>query len=257
LLICFLLQHFMLALKKPLERIIKVDQDMKPIRNLKRSWSAFSGSLRVGSCSVTADDFNPRISGEPGFQRLSLSVRQDIHNVMSFQVNEECAIGLPLADGPIVHSKHAWGRSSRNGSTAEQTEQRVSTDRHLHVLALPSRRSASQFFGDGTESAGLSIGATSMGHRYIDKWLGKGFACTSSIGAEKSTHLDAQPDGIVHQRDICQDARIATVNFHRFLSTVRAGKRSPRRANGQKEDLALTSHLLKQEVRARRKQQGG
>src|SRR5258706_1337757 len=94
-------------------------------------------------------------------------------------------------------------------------------DRHLHVFALTSRRSASQFFGNGTESAGLSSGAACMGRREIGKRLSKGGASTRRIGAEKSTYLDTEPNGIVHQGQVCHGARIPTVNLHRCLSTVR------------------------------------
>src|SRR6266487_5605541 len=103
---------------------------------------------------------------------------------MSLQINQNGAIGLPLADGPIVHSKHERGRSVRNGKTTQQPEHRVSADRHLYVFTLKSRRSASQFFGDGTEPAGLPARATRMGRCKIGKRLGKCFARTSRIGTE-------------------------------------------------------------------------
>src|SRR5260370_33770258 len=93
-------------------------------------------------------------------------------------LDEERTVGLPLAERPIVYPKHAWGRSSRKLSTAQQTEQRVSADRHQHAFALTSRRSASQFLGNGTESAGLSTGATRMGHRQIRQRLHQGYAST-------------------------------------------------------------------------------
>ena len=130
-------------------------------------------------------------------------------------------------------------------------------DRHQHVFALTSRRSASQFFGDGTESAGLSIGAARMGRREIVKRLGKSFARTRRIGAEKSTYLDTKPNGIVHQGHVCQGARIPTVNLHRCLSTVRTRHSLLRATNRQEEGLAFTSDLLKQQIRVCRKQQGG
>src|SRR5947207_8290024 len=136
---------------------------MQPIRHLKRSWCSFPGSLCIGSCSVTTDDFNPGMNGEPGLQGLGLAVRQYLYNAMSLQVNQECAIGLPLADGPIIYSKDTWGRSLGHGRTAKQAQEGMSTDRHLHVFALTSRRAASQFFGDSTEPASLSVRATRMG----------------------------------------------------------------------------------------------
>jgi hypothetical protein len=96
-----------------------------------------------------------------------------------------------------------------------------------------------------------------MGYRQVSKPLGEGFTSTSSIDAEKSTHLNTKHNGIVHQGDICQGASIATMNLPRFLSTVRTGTHWRFSANGQQEDLAFTGDLLKQQVRTRREQQGG
>src|SRR5437588_11978031 len=165
---------------------MKVEQQMEPIGHLLGLGCSFASTLCIGSCTVTAHHFNSRMSGKPGFQGLSLPVWQDLHNAMSLQIYQERAVGAPFAQRPVIHSKDAWRRSSRKRSTAQQTEHSVSTDRHQHVFALTRRRSASQFFGDGTESAGLSIGSTSMGHYEIGKRLGKGFTNTSRVGAEKS-----------------------------------------------------------------------
>src|SRR5258706_11082162 len=72
-------------------------------------------------------------------------------------------------------------------------------DRHQHIFTLTRRRPSSQFFGNGTESAGLSSGATRMGHHEIGKRLGKGGASTSRIGAEKTAYLNTGHKGIIHQ----------------------------------------------------------
>src|SRR2546429_26825 len=133
---------------------------MKAIGHLLGLGSSFARSLSIGSCTVTADEFDSGMSRQPGYQGLSLAVRQQLHNAMSLQINQDGAIGLPLADRPIVHSKHAWGRSIGQGSTAKQAQEGMDAYRHLHVFTLTSRRSASQFFGDGTEPAGLSARAT-------------------------------------------------------------------------------------------------
>src|SRR2546423_2043378 len=254
---CLLLQRFLFPFKEPLECFVKVEQQMEPIGHLLGLGCSFASTLCIGSCTVTANHFNSRMSSEPGFQCLSLPVWQDLHNAMSLQIDQERAVGLPFAERPIVYPKHAWRRSSRKRSTAQQTEHGVSTDGHQDVFALTRRRSASQFFGDATESAGLSIGATSMGHYEIGKRLGKGFTSTSRIRAEKSTHLDTESNGIVHQRHVRQSARIPTVNLCRDFRTVRTRNGLLRRTNRQEEGLAFTGDLLKQQVRARRKHQGG
>jgi len=95
-----------------------------------------------------------------------------------------------------------------------------------------------------------------MGYRQIGKWFGKGFASTSSVGAEKSTDLATQHNGIVHQRHIGQGARIPTVNLARNVRTVRTRHRLLGGTNRQEEDLAFAGDLLEQQIRARRKHKG-
>src|SRR5205085_3733744 len=131
-LVCLLLQGFLFPLKESLECVTQIEQQVEAIGHLLCLGSSFARSLRIGSCTVTADDFDSRMSGEPGLEGLSLAIRQDIHNAMSLQINQDRAVRSPLAHGPVVYSKHAWGRGSRQRSTAQQTEQGVSTDRHQH-----------------------------------------------------------------------------------------------------------------------------
>src|SRR5205809_7901190 len=100
------------------------------------------------------------------------------------------------------------------------------------------------------------MGATSTGLCQVGKRLGKGFATTERIGTEKSAHMDMKPNGIVHQGHICQSTSISAVHFRRHLSTVRTCNSLFRGRNSQEDSLAFTGDLFKQEVRARRKQQG-
>ena len=115
---CLLLQCFLLAFKEPLECLLEVEQQMEPISHLLGLGSSFASTLCIGSCTVTADHFDSRMSSEPGFQCLSLPVWQELYNTVSLQVDEERTVGLPLAERPLVYPKHAWGRRSGNGSTA-------------------------------------------------------------------------------------------------------------------------------------------
>src|SRR5260370_18776688 len=59
----------------------------------KAATFSFHLHLRIGSCSVTTDDFNPWINAKPAFQGLSLPVRQYLHNPRSLQTNQHAAIG--------------------------------------------------------------------------------------------------------------------------------------------------------------------
>ena len=143
------------------------------------------------------------MSLQPGFQGLDLAIKATPPQCDGARDRPE-AWSRFVPCGENSHPlQECGGRSSRNRTTTQQTQHRISTRRHLHVCTFASCRSASQFFGDGTKSAGLSISATSMGYRQIGKKFGKGRSSTSSIGAEKSTYLDTKHHNIVHPGDIC------------------------------------------------------
>ena len=96
-----------------------------------------------------------------------------------------------------------------------------------------------------------------MGHRKIGKRLGKGFASTSKIGTEKPTHLDTEHNGIFHQGEVCERACIPAMNLDRTFLTQRTRNGLLQGTDRQDEGLTFTGDLLKQQVRARRKQKGG
>src|SRR5215469_14376911 len=99
LLVCFLLQHVLLALKEPLEGIPQVEQEREAIRDLLRLGSSFARALCIRSCSVTANHLNAGMSYEPGLQCFRLPVWQEIHNAMALEINEDRGIRSSLADG--------------------------------------------------------------------------------------------------------------------------------------------------------------
>jgi hypothetical protein len=53
---------------------------------------------------------------------------------MPLQVDENGAIGLALAPGPVVDAEHARGRASRQGQAADQAQHRVAARRHADPL---------------------------------------------------------------------------------------------------------------------------
>lgn len=75
---------------------------------------------------------------EPLVERIGFSIGQDIDHTVGFEVNEQGCIRLPLADGPIIHSRHAWGRPGRHRSATKHAQQGMQAHWNLACLAHSS-----------------------------------------------------------------------------------------------------------------------
>jgi hypothetical protein len=115
-----LLQLCMLALKQARGGFLQIQQQMEAICHLNCMGRAFSGSLGVVPRTVSSDHLDPRVTLEPGCERLRFAIGLDVHDVMPFQINQHTAVGLPFAYGPIIDAKDTWRRCNRHGTTAKQ-----------------------------------------------------------------------------------------------------------------------------------------
>src|SRR5260370_35305831 len=95
---------------------------METISHLLRLGSPFTRTLCIRSCTVPADHFDIRRSCKPGFQCLSLPVRQEIHNAMSLQIDENRDIPPHFPDGPAAYPNHERVRRISSCRTAEDGE---------------------------------------------------------------------------------------------------------------------------------------
>src|SRR5881396_4278068 len=79
--VCFPLVFFqygqggLVASQGVFEGVAQVDEDMIAISNLLGTRSAAFGSLRIGSCPVTADQLHPRVGAQPAPHGGRLTIR--------------------------------------------------------------------------------------------------------------------------------------------------------------------------------------
>jgi len=67
--------------------------------------------------------------------------------------------------------------------------------------------------GNGTQEFALPTHSTSVGCRKVRKGLCKGFAGAESVAAKEATNLYLEPHGGIHTGQVCQSARVSTVNL--------------------------------------------
>ncbi len=89
-----------------LDRLPEVLDQMKAIGHLSGLRSTAPDSLGVEAATVTADDLNGRVLVQPRRRAGSRPGLQHIQNRPAFQVDQDRAVALPLALGPIINTEY-------------------------------------------------------------------------------------------------------------------------------------------------------
>src|SRR5579875_774926 len=88
-------------------------------------------SIRIGTSSVSTDHLNFLMMLQPGQDRVSRAVRQEVEWLASLEIDEDRAIAVPTLDGEIINPDCPH-RRLRSGSDAAHIAQQ---GRRLHLHA--------------------------------------------------------------------------------------------------------------------------
>ena len=91
-----------------LDDITKVVQKVPAIRDLYGVGSALTDPVRVGTGAITRDDFDARMSAQPGRKRRRLTVRQQVDDLIFLQIDQDGTVMMATPPRPIVHPEYAW-----------------------------------------------------------------------------------------------------------------------------------------------------
>jgi hypothetical protein len=88
-----------LAVQKPLEMFAQILDQMVPIRDLRGMRQDLAHRIRKGTGPIPADYLNFWVRGEPGLDRFSGTVGQEIEGAPCLDVNQNRAICVCPPDG--------------------------------------------------------------------------------------------------------------------------------------------------------------
>ena len=92
----------MLTRQRLLERFNQVLYDMEPVGDLGGVRCAAGRSVGEAAPTVSTNDRNARVGGEPVREGLGLAVREEIKGTLAFQVHHNGAIAPPAQEAPII-----------------------------------------------------------------------------------------------------------------------------------------------------------
>lgn len=114
------------------------------INDLGRLRKRPGNSFTVSAAAVTSDNGNLLMPFEPGCGRCRLTIRQQCHRPMAFEVANNRSIALVPAPRPIVDADDIERLSRYVGSSAYDTEQRVVAHRQQQSSGKACCRTSAQ-----------------------------------------------------------------------------------------------------------------
>jgi hypothetical protein len=100
--------------------------------------------------------------GQPAGQGDGLTVGEHVDGPVGVDVNQDRAVGVPLAEGEVVHAQHPGGGPVRVGQGADHPQQRVPPGRHAQQTGQAGPGTARQRQGDPGQGGALPLGAVGI-----------------------------------------------------------------------------------------------
>jgi hypothetical protein len=107
-----------------------------PIRHLDRFRRTLAHTVCVGAGAVARDHRDAGMLAQPHGEGLGLTIRQQVNDPISLQVDQDGAVAVPTAPRPIIDRQHArcWSSIGALIGIADHPQQRVGAGRHGQPL---------------------------------------------------------------------------------------------------------------------------
>ncbi len=102
--------------------------NMPSISNLNGIGSPLPRSISIGIGSVTTDDFDTGMLFEPDSQSLSLTIRQQVDDPMSPEIDHDRTVTLPFSFSPVIHAENLWSDRVRLRCGPDSPQKGVGAD---------------------------------------------------------------------------------------------------------------------------------
>ena len=169
-------------------------------------------AVGVACAPITGDHFSTGVGLQPGCEAVRLTVRQQVNDGTTFQVNEDRAVTLAALPGPVIHPKHARRRSGRrSGPTTDEAKQ----GRAAHRCADPLGQARASLAAQCEANVVLQI---AQARRPLRIWpscnrqaLGENAVRATGPPAAQPAHLHLDLHLKALPGQVCQPAGVAAV----------------------------------------------
>jgi hypothetical protein len=97
--------------QEALQRLAEVVDEMKAIDHLHRLWRPPANAVGVELTTITADHGDRRMLRQPGRDGGGGAVRQQVHDAMRHEIDEDGAVAVAPTPGPLINADglQGWG----------------------------------------------------------------------------------------------------------------------------------------------------
>jgi hypothetical protein len=104
--------------------LTEVVDERKPVDDLHGLRCAPANAIGVEVAAIATDDGDRRMLAQPGRHAGSGAVRQQVHDAMHHEINQDGAIPMAPPPGPLVDADDLQGWRGRDRRPPDQAEQR-------------------------------------------------------------------------------------------------------------------------------------
>lgn len=111
------------------DHFTEVLEQMLTVGDLRRLRRAGGRCLNGGITSFAGDDLDARMLAQSGDDRLDRTIRSHLGNPMTLEINDDRAVAVAFAPGPVVNADDAWCRRHREFGSTDPGQERIGADR--------------------------------------------------------------------------------------------------------------------------------
>jgi hypothetical protein len=209
---------------------------MPAVSDLDGLGRAGAGPLGVSSGAVAADDLDARMFTEPFLHGCGFAVGQQVDDPSPFQINDDRAIVLSLAEGPVIDADIAgrWGRLV--GSTLDAAEQGIGAGRHIQTFGQTATGLAAQGEADDAVGVGQAGGGAGMGLEQLGESLAEDVLSASEFGTAEAAYEETQSEDATVAGQIGDGTSVVTMDAVGRCATTRTSGRGGGRDEQSHDD---------------------
>jgi hypothetical protein len=188
-------------------------QQMKAVGHLARRGRPHARRFRVRLCPIPYVHLDPRVCLQPLRHGRGFPVGEEGQGPPPFEIQQEGAVGVALAQGEIVYTEDLRRANRRVGGAADHPQQRVTTHQESEVPTEPHPGRPTQRQAHGEETCRQPQSLPGPGRHKSRQALGEDAAWACRIAAEQFADAEPPGDPVSTPGEIGQCPSVMTVDM--------------------------------------------
>nr|WP_244947748.1 hypothetical protein [Azospirillum baldaniorum] len=183
--------------------------------------SAVGGGTSVFGGAIPRHHGDAGVVTQPARNGVGGSISQPVEDKTTFQVDQDGAIGPPLAQRPVIRADNAWRFNGRQGQRPDDAQQGVSADWHPKFTGEPRPRSATESNPDLAHCFGQPPGASGVRRYSACKALGERAFGAGRLPAIEPPHQQGNTELMPKGGEVSRRLSVPALNHAADGATVR------------------------------------